>query len=336
MILWDETSMKKISVAMCTYNGEKYIEEQLRSILNQTLKPDEIIVCDDNSTDHTIDFIRNLLDGVDISYTIEVNPRNIGVTRNFEKAIGLTSGEIIFLSDQDDYWYEDKIELVVTLFEQEPDCVLVFTNAELVNENRELLHTKLWSVVNFRKSLLERNKLFDILLNRSIVTGATMAIRKSLYEELNTFPKVWVHDGWLAINASANSQVCCIERPTIEYRQHESNVAGASPRSFIKRVLDYFSNIKGLALVRSESYIKYKSFYNEKRELIDKGSFNQVFDCLEFWQGMKSLDHISYIKGIIIICRQLIIGNYGKFYNGLRGAIRDILYITFYKKRGHL
>jgi len=89
----------KISIALCSYNGEKYIKEQLLSILKQTREPDEIIIVDDNSFDNTVAIINEVLEGFKIRWELIINPQNLGVTKNFEKAISLCKGDIIFTCD---------------------------------------------------------------------------------------------------------------------------------------------------------------------------------------------------------------------------------------------
>lgn len=101
-----------ISVAMCTFNGEKYIKEQIESIINQSLVPDEIVICDDCSKDNTLNIIKETLDNWPGKVQLVVNEKNLGYRKNFEKSISLCNGDIIFLSDQDDVWNRNKIEIM--------------------------------------------------------------------------------------------------------------------------------------------------------------------------------------------------------------------------------
>lgn len=126
----------KVSVAMCTYNGEKYIEEQLNSILHQT-KIDEIIICDDGSKDKTLEICNEILKSSNVEYTLKLN-KNLGFAKNFYQAITLCSGDIIFFCDQDDIWKENKIDLMCQVFNNDPDTLLVFSNAYITNENLEV------------------------------------------------------------------------------------------------------------------------------------------------------------------------------------------------------
>ena len=101
-----------ISVAMCTYNGEKYIQEQLESIIYQSVPPDEIVICDDCSNDATLEIVKDILNSYDGIVQLVSNKHNLGYRKNFEKAISLCHGDIIFLSDQDDVWSSNKIEII--------------------------------------------------------------------------------------------------------------------------------------------------------------------------------------------------------------------------------
>lgn len=93
-----------VSIALCTYNGEKYIEEQLESLIHQTCQPDEIIICDDQSKDNTVNIAKSLLGSWPGAWKVIINKKNLGYKKNFQKAISLCRGDIIFLSDQDDVW----------------------------------------------------------------------------------------------------------------------------------------------------------------------------------------------------------------------------------------
>ena len=126
---------KLVSIAMCTYNGEKYIEEQIESILNQSYKNLEIIICDDNSTDNTTKLIESYIK-VDSRIKIFRNKQNLGFIKNFEKAISLCNGEYIALSDQDDIWKLNKIELYLKKIK---DNILIYSDLDMIDENGNLI-----------------------------------------------------------------------------------------------------------------------------------------------------------------------------------------------------
>lgn len=319
----------KVSVVLCSYNGEDYIEEQLKSIVHQSIKPDEIIVCDDGSTDNTVSIASKILSEAGIDYRIEINEMNVGVTKNFERGIELATGDIIFLSDQDDIWNYEKIKTIKQEFEKDKSCIMVFTDAELVDKKRKKLGIKLWETLHFSKQMLDNCDFMDILLNRCIVTGATMAFRKELFDKIKPFPEYWLHDGWIAINAPLHGRVKAIEIPLIEYRQHGKNVIGASKSTLVGGIKKYFYNIRNIEIIREQRYNRYKVFYDFNAGILEKNIKDKVVNCLEFWHEMKELNSIGMIKGLETICTNYINGNYKKYYTGVRGAIRDILYLVY-------
>jgi glycosyltransferase involved in cell wall biosynthesis len=323
----------KVSVAICTYNGEKYIEEQINSIINQTKKIDEIVLCDDRSSDKTVTIASEILNNCGIPYLIEVNSSNLGVVKNFEKAVGLTTGDVIFFSDQDDVWKLHKVELVISKFESVDSCVMVFSDADLVDENRNKIGTKLWETLSFSISEFTDKNFVEILLNRCVVTGATMAIRRDLYINTLPFNEFWVHDGWLAINASLYGKVIAIDQPLIEYRQHGGNVIGALKLNSIGRVKKYLRNINILEKERKLRVDRYNAFYNHGNRMIDDNIKKEVLKCVIFWKDLDGLRSKGILKGIRVIFRNSFNGNYKKYYTGLRGAIRDFAYL-FARKMG--
>src|ERR687891_741004 len=124
----------RISVAMCTYNGADFLTAQLASIAEQTRPPDEIIVCDDASTDRTRTLLESFARTSSIPVSLYFSDQNAGSLKNFERAIGLCTGDVIALSDQDDVWRKDKLELIEQELQRNASAGLVFSDAELVDE----------------------------------------------------------------------------------------------------------------------------------------------------------------------------------------------------------
>src|SRR6185503_21242379 len=123
-----------LSIALGTYNGAVHLKEQLQSYATQTRTPDELVISDDQSTDDTTRLIEEFAAAAGFPVRLSVNESNLGIAKNFEKAISLCRGDVILLSDQDDVWHSDKLESVERIFEAKPQLSLVFSNAELVDE----------------------------------------------------------------------------------------------------------------------------------------------------------------------------------------------------------
>lgn len=220
-----------ISVAMCTYNGSKYLNQQLESISSQSLLPNELIVCDDNSTDNTIEIVKNFSKKAPFKVSLYQNSLNLGSTKNFEKAIGLCDSEIIVLSDQDDIWEKNKLQRITEEFSKSSTIGGVFSNASLIDENGNLLKRDLWSSVKFKKKEQRKamkGEIFKTLLKHNVVTGATMAFRSEYKNILLPIPKNFIHDEWSALLLGVFSKIVPISDKLICYRIHPNQQIGAS------------------------------------------------------------------------------------------------------------
>ncbi|MDR0602748.1 MAG: glycosyltransferase family 2 protein [Bacteroidales bacterium] len=224
------------SVAICTYNGSKYLSKQLESFINQTKPVDEIIICDDGSTDSTSEIINQFIkNNPYIKMKFIKNPFNLGYMRNFEQAISLCSSDIIFLSDQDDIWMNDKVEIICNFFIDNKDKDFVFTNAVLINNSdinsyrKDLFQTIGWDKKN--KKLFDDGFAYDILNTSARITGATTAIRASFIPYCIPFPYSFyatLHDEMMAVSAAIYNKIGYIEKPLIKYRLHNTQAVGLS------------------------------------------------------------------------------------------------------------
>ncbi len=220
-----------ISVAMCTYNGSRYLADQLDSIAEQTLAPCELVVCDDGSTDGTLELLDAFSKRVNFPVRIHLNDQNLGPTRNFEKAIGLCVGDIITLADQDDVWLPTKLERIAQVFSAHPQVGMVFTDALLVDSEMRSMKLRLWRSVRFtrlQQRSLHNGGVANVLLRHNVVTGATMAFRMLHRDKVLPIPQVWSHDAWIALLVSFLSDVEIIREPLVLYRQHSGNQIGVA------------------------------------------------------------------------------------------------------------
>lgn len=221
------------SVALCTYNGERYIREQMESILNQTVKVDEIVVCDDGSTDSTLQIIEGFADTTDTAIHIHRNETNLGPVKNFQKAINLCAGDIIFLSDQDDRWMQQKVETIIQYFKQNPCIQVVFTDATLIDENgRTIVGGTLWECFGMTpkgQRMVDDGYGVELFSNENRATGATMAVRKGFkyLSQITDYCKGDIlHDGVLAMLAVVGNQLGYIDEQLTKYRVHSKQESG--------------------------------------------------------------------------------------------------------------
>ena len=223
----------KISVAMCTYNGAEFLAAQLESILAQSRKPDEIVVCDDGSTDETRPLLEKFADDSPVPVSLQFNEKNLGSVKNFEQAIRLCNGDVIALSDQDDVWRQRQVEANRRRHSISRSTTgLVFSDAEIVDENLTPLNRRMWNEIGFdaqKRKLLRNGRALEVLVTGWTVTGATMAFRSRFVNICLPIPDgiAMIHDGWIALTIAAVAGVVAIDEPLIQYRQHERQQIGA-------------------------------------------------------------------------------------------------------------
>jgi glycosyltransferase involved in cell wall biosynthesis len=217
----------KLSIALCTYNGAVYLSEQLESIAAQTRTPDELVISDDQSTDDTLRLIEEFAATAGFPVRLSVNESNLGIAKNFEKAISLCRGDVILLSDQDDVWHGDKLESVERIFEAKPQLSLVFSDAELVDETLRLFDQTLFDWVHFdgqKQRLVKSGRALELQLRENLVCGCTVAFRANLRELVLPISGdgPLVHDGWIVLLIAAAGEIDFINRPLLKYRQHSA------------------------------------------------------------------------------------------------------------------
>lgn len=220
----------KISVALCTYNGEKYLEEQVNSIINQSVAVNEIIVCDDKSIDKTMRILDIYSSKYPSLFKIHSNSENLNSLKNFEKAISLTTGDIIFLSDQDDIWETNKVKDYLKYFDENPKIEVLASNGFCIDENAQKSEKyAIWDIPQF---LRNENINFDyytiIAYLANIATGASMAFKKEFAKEILPFPTIknLFHDEWIAIIASKKKAFHLLDEKYFQYRIHQNQQVG--------------------------------------------------------------------------------------------------------------
>jgi len=219
----------KTSIALCTYNGEQYLSEQIDSILTQTVKVDEIIICDDCSKDKTIDLLSSYVEKYPGIFKVYQNETNLGFIKNFEKAISLCSNEIIIISDQDDVWEKDKVKETIHFFKDNPHFDGVFHDLKLIdNENIQPSYLN-WKGIKNSDVIQEikNNDLFPALVKKgSFILGCALAIRKNALEkyDLKDFPIA--HDYYIVQKLSSKNKLGFIQKSLSSYRLHPNQVYG--------------------------------------------------------------------------------------------------------------
>ncbi len=320
----------KISIALATYNGARYLPDQLKSFIDQTRMPDELVINDDGSTDDTIMIIERFAKNAPFPVYYFLNKKNLGYTRNFDEAIMKTSGDLVFLSDQDDVWFPGKIAHVESLAENNPENLVIMNNAALTDE--DLNEVGLTALGQFRSTGVSSN---------CFVYGCFCAVRRELLNICMPIPDGFKgHDNWIVGFADAFGARLIDDVVLQYYRRHDYNesqilVNRLKKISRIDRYKEAFNHnynavfdrdakftidqrylfLQGIFVAKSRCCIKYQ----HKLELIEKKTY-EVIDSLEVRMHIrkkklltKSLLAIYYFSN----------GGY-KHASGINGLIKDL------------
>lgn len=219
-----KSDIMSIDILMAVYNGEKYIGEQIESILAQTVGGWRLLICDDCSQDSTVEIIKKYrFKNKDRIFLYE-NEKNSGSPKsNFFKLLKMSEADYVFTCDQDDIWKSDKIEKTLKAFDDDSIPTLVHTDLTVVDKNKKIIHS---SMIRSQHINVKRDRLNELIV-QNIVTGCTMAINKSLADILKEPDVIPVHDWWIAATAAIYGQIKYINEATVYYRQHGDNQCGA-------------------------------------------------------------------------------------------------------------
>lgn len=319
-----------ISVAMCTYNGAEYIAQQLESMAAQTHLPAEIVVSDDGSTDGTIALLKQTWERLTsrsaelnkVKLTILVNKTSLGVTANFEQAIAATSKKFIFLADQDDLWFPDR--LAVEASKLTSGAGFVFGDAQLINESGDPLGHSLFQALALTSS--EREGILshpvDVLIKRNIITGATAAFSRTVFEKAAPFPIGWVHDEWLAMVAALTGEQFAVTESLIGYRQHSSNQIGVKKNTAATRMAKLRADGAG----RNERLLTRVSSLAERAPSlgVSETDMKLIASSLNFQEARSHFPKNRFIRWVPVL-GQVFTGRYFRVSNGARDVLRDLV-----------
>ena len=330
------TNQLKVSVAMCTYNGEAFLKEQLESILTQTIYPNELIVCDDCSKDSTLEILYAFKNICNFPVTIIVNKKNIGINKNFENAIAHCSGEVIALADQDDIWLPTKIEEIICVFQDNPNCGYVFSNADLIDANGESLGRDLWYSIKFTQNRYRRyvggDQLKVMLRDGNFIYGMTMAFRSAYMPALlpiETRSYACTHDVWISIILSAvGAYGVAVPKTLVKYRQHERQLAGGGRQlTFVESLENAHKRKSEIDMVFVDALMNIASRLGHE----DQNKEHVLFSIKQLTQQAEHL-RARYLAGVTkgfskfkIVFRESMSGRYGRYSGSIKSIIKDLV-----------
>lgn len=321
----------KLSIVLCTYNGAEFLQEQLDSFLAQTRLPDEIVVGDDASRDQTSDILGRFAEVASVAgvgVRLMQRSANVGFVANFSNSLQQATGDVIFLCDQDDVWRCDKLAVMEARFIAEPDLAMLCSDARLVDAKGKPIGETLFGALEldrYERETVRSGRAFDVLLRRSMVTGATAALRRDVLQQALPIGRGWIHDEWLAIVLSATGRVGMVEDQLIDYRQHASNQVGMRKRNLwdkwrdltrarteqfeaeVARLRSLEEHLAGMTLLKSSEYLL------------------RVAQRRDHFEVRVALGGLPRWKRVSIVWREALRGNYKRYGTGRRSMLRDLL-----------
>lgn len=322
-----------IGVAVITFNGLKYLPQQLESILTQTRPINHIVISDDRSTDGTWEFLEAWSKQSPVPVTLIRNETQLGLTRNFEQSIAAVDTDIIFTCDQDDVWAPERVELLTQVFEQHPGVLLVHTDATLVDAaGRDMGKTLLGELElsPSERTAIQSGNAFSVYCRRNVVTGATAAIRRTLLDIALPFPTNHFHDAWLALLAAAAGEVRLLDRSTIQYRQHGNNLVGVKKKGPWMEFRHLLWQLKGPQQLRTmlNDNVQSQTVLFERLSrypLVSPAALDFAARSQGFYHDRAKLSS-SALQRTTAVLKAYFSGQYGKFsYAPRTHAIRDVL-----------
>lgn len=308
-----------VRVVMATFNGARWLPEQLESIAVQTRLPDQILVFDDGSTDRTLDVVNEFsLRHPRLVHVIKRSQR-LGATANFLYAIEAVPDGIVILSDQDDIWRPDRIERTLRHLET---ADAVFSDAQLINDIGTLLPRTLWETVGFtsRRAALWNRDPVGVLLRGNVVTGATLAFRRASLDPFLPIPRSGWHDLAIAVLVGGSRRIVAEPEALIRYRLHDTNTAGPPPRRLLDRRRSRIEHANELTQVIDQ--------LAALEEALSRTGHGEVAGRIS-----EKRQHVARRYGLPVdrrlrllpVVRELLSGRYHRFGSGLRSAVQDLL-----------
>ncbi|MGI9089232.1 MAG: glycosyltransferase family 2 protein [Chthoniobacterales bacterium] len=324
----------KVSVALCTFNGAAHLSEQLGSFADQTLEPDEVVACDDGSTDATLEILNAFAKTAPFPVRIVSNPENLGIARNFAQAISLCRGDIILLSDQDDVWLPGKVRRFVDIFAAHPEVEGLFSNALIADSNLLPTGTSLWQelgLIGNRRAQVMSSDAIEAVIWGNPVYGTVFGFRASALQILLPIPfplpGYVIHDGWMAMILGCRGTLRGFDEKLSFYRQHTSQQSGLGGRA----PLGVLAKLRRSATERTKGYHEHVEELKTMSTLLSAHHASATFDLTPLAERIRFCEFRldlpdNGMRRMQLIGKELLQGNYRKHTGQwLQPMVRDVL-----------
>ncbi len=317
------------SVALASFDGARFIDEQLESLARQTRLPDQLIVSDDASTDDTCERVERFAAGAPFEVQLVRNSENARTTVNFERAISRCTGDIVFFADQDDVWHPEKIARMVDHFDAHPKTGGLFCNGGVVDDDLRPLGYDLWRSQGFHpgeQAMVRRGDAAMVFLRHVVAAGNTFAFRGRYLPLVLPFPRLRsVHDAWVAFMVAAVSDFDIMDEDLVSYRLHESNQFGLAlldvrqqiekaRLQISERAFDHAVRLFGEAARRLEAHPEYE---------VDPGLRRHIDGKVEHSRVRDEMAH-GFFARLPAILREAVRGHYTHYGYGVKSLAQDL------------
>ncbi len=312
--------MEKIDVLLATYNGEKYLKEQVDSILNQTYKNINLLISDDGSSDLTVEILKEY-EATDSRVKIFIQKNNIGLVKNFEFLLRQVTSEYYMMSDQDDVWLPEKIEKSIKKLMEE-DADLVFCDLEVVDKDLKMIFPSFWEYLKIDKKIKKYND-FRMVYLYNCANGCAILSKSKFIEHMLPLPnnsKFMIHDYWIILYVSLHGKISYVDEKLIKYRQHGNNQVGTEKLStkfskfeqvrelFLRVKIEHFEDF----VARKDAFSDEQNEFNEKalnyfKSLTKKKYIN--FSGIKIFHKLYKYDRLSYYVIQYVIMNVPLLGN---------------------------
>lgn len=283
--------MEKVDILLATYNGARFLKEQLDSILNQTHTEFRLIISDDKSTDKTRAIIEEYA-AKDSRIEYHFQKKNLGVIKNFEFLLKKVESDYFMFSDQDDIWKENKIELSLAKL-KEDDADLVYSDLEVVDRDLKTIYKSYWKLKGLENKVKKYNN-FEALYLNNFITGCTMLSKKKFIDLILPLPtksKYVLHDYWVSLIVSQHGVLTYVKEPLIKYRQHKDNKIGSRKRS------DEITNFDELRYLFIDVKIEHFTVFVENEDKFTSMEMRRLAkEALIYFENLRRVNIINFSK----------------------------------------
>lgn len=317
------TRTSSISVCLCTYNGERYLEELLASLASQTVAPIELLVGDDGSSDRTLGIVRDFATTSPFPVAVIERPVRLGPAGNLEALIRAASGELIFPCDQDDVWRPEKLAVVSETLAAQPGKLGAVHDSALLGEDGSLLPGSLFALKQLsadRRRAIENGTALSVIARQNVVASHALGMRREALELVLPMPPIRHADWWIGLLLAATSGLAVIDDRLVSYRQHGTNVVGLD-RTMLERS---YAEATAILTDRAEMLEAVLARLDERRPgAVGAADRTMLSSQVAHLRARAALPP-SKARRIAPVIRELASGSYGRFASGWRTAAADL------------